>query len=932
MGVICVLVVIVDVDYIFCADCYIWVSQSDMIKTQTQRFFNEFSIRFHKEKVQYLEDNGYVVFSKALLLLFVSVFIIQPLFLAKVIESNPYRFLNGGWVNSFLYSFGIFCLLYFFGFIHCKTKKALISTLDISLFLLVVGVCVSLPSNLIFYPAIFYPINYLTIGALGWFCGSIFFSDEKNCKSFRSNFGKLFENIPSDINTDDPPSKKSSIILDLCISEIADKKKTVWDVDREGLNFFPLALNILSASQSISSNKSITIGINGCWGSGKSSLIDLIKEIKDRIGKETTLNDSDIEKDIVEQIKTAGIVDEIEILEFKPWLYPDENSLMQNFFKAWKDKIDDLRVQIAFEDYSQHLLSFQFASSKWDVFNLFRSKDSLSKTKKVITDYLKSSPVKYIVVIDDLDRVETNEILEVSKLTRAIADFPNTIYLLSYDRKYIDELLKERLKSENGVSFFDKIIQVEFKIPQATERQISNQLLTLLELNIDYIGKWDTVIDKATIQKLVKDIDELGIYQEFTPTIRDVKRFLNGLLLKYAALRSKSGLIEFNRLLAFEMCFYTHKEFYGTFFNARKKFKANLQKANRNRLNDLEGFFKYLKLDESYTHGMAKLINYSFNSLSPEQSIQLIDYYYSYDGIFNYSTDEFNYLMSLQDSSEVNVHLSKVVNEDLLLSFFKEATGMFVNLDDKNKSILSNRLNLLSEQLAKKKIALTIEVQRIIAEYIANQFSLVASNDKRAVDSFSAILLRTFSEFTVYKSSYNLEELKQYNRFILRTNNPYGSFSTYFMDRDDLYSEKLIPLNKKVELEVKHSMVNKFWRFGIIFTNNDTLPFYLFRHKIGYPLFHLHPSMNDSLGSSFYIDGKSEKTTGLVSVKNSGSFGVSIYREDGWTYLTLLNDDPNPDAVKTICIGEYSKAGVVAWADGKHDFSFDVTINVVENQ
>ena len=49
-----------------------------------------------------------------------------------------------------------------------------------------------------------------------------------------------------------------------------------------------------------------------------------------------------------------------------------------------------------------------------------------------------------VVVLDDIDRLETSEIRDVFKLVRLTANFPNIIYIVAFDRERVEEALGEQ--------------------------------------------------------------------------------------------------------------------------------------------------------------------------------------------------------------------------------------------------------------------------------------------------------------------------------------------------------------------------------------------------------------------------------------------------------------------------------------------------------
>lgn len=65
---------------------------------------------------------------------------------------------------------------------------------------------------------------------------------------------------------------------------------------------------------------------------------------------------------------------------------------------------------------------------------LKRKPKEVPQLKAEIAKLLQKSKRRVLFVIDDLDRLTPDEIREVFKVVKALADFPNVIYLLSFDK------------------------------------------------------------------------------------------------------------------------------------------------------------------------------------------------------------------------------------------------------------------------------------------------------------------------------------------------------------------------------------------------------------------------------------------------------------------------------------------------------------------
>lgn len=124
------------------------------------------------------------------------------------------------------------------------------------------------------------------------------------------------------------------------------------------------------------------------------------------------------------------------------------------------------------------------ASKLLNIFGKTLSNSALNKNIQKIKDDLvseiKKNNIKFIILIDDIDRLSTIDIQSVFKLVQSIADFPNTIYLLAFDYDIVTRALEE-VQKDNGESYLEKIIQTPFNLPVISEVKITQIFIS--ELN-----------------------------------------------------------------------------------------------------------------------------------------------------------------------------------------------------------------------------------------------------------------------------------------------------------------------------------------------------------------------------------------------------------------------------------------------------------------
>ena len=99
--------------------------------------------------------------------------------------------------------------------------------------------------------------------------------------------------------------------------------------------------------------------------------------------------------------------------------------------------------------------------------------------RKEITRLLAEQDKRLLVIVDDLDRLPKVDIRELFKLVRLTADFPNTTYLLAFDRPRVEAALGET--QGEGRAYLEKILQVTFDVPVLRGPDLTNFLLAEIQ-------------------------------------------------------------------------------------------------------------------------------------------------------------------------------------------------------------------------------------------------------------------------------------------------------------------------------------------------------------------------------------------------------------------------------------------------------------------
>lgn len=146
-------------------------------------------------------------------------------------------------------------------------------------------------------------------------------------------------------------------------------------------------------------------------------------------------------------------------------------------------------------------------------------KKSVSDVKQELSDAMATLSRPIIVVIDDIDRLTTTEILEVMQLVKANADFPKLVYLLLFERSIVETALNE-ISGDRGREFLEKIVQVGFHIPAASTTSIESILFEGLDKSLSFATSYDR-FDNSRWRKVY-----LNSISKYFENLRHVYRFL----------------------------------------------------------------------------------------------------------------------------------------------------------------------------------------------------------------------------------------------------------------------------------------------------------------------------------------------------------------------------------------------------------------------
>jgi KAP family P-loop domain len=113
--------------------------------------------------------------------------------------------------------------------------------------------------------------------------------------------------------------------------------------------------------------------------------------------------------------------------------------------------------------------------------DFIKTDDTVEKLQGELTKALAEQDRRFLIVIDDIDRLAPDEALLVFRLVKSVGRLPNVLYLLVFDRELAEAIVSERYPSE-GPHYLEKIIQAGFDVPQPRQTDLNNEMLRQIEL------------------------------------------------------------------------------------------------------------------------------------------------------------------------------------------------------------------------------------------------------------------------------------------------------------------------------------------------------------------------------------------------------------------------------------------------------------------
>lgn len=643
------------------------------------------------------------------------------------------------------------------------------------------------------------------------------------------------------------------------------------------------------------SKDKFVIGLNGKWGCGKTTVV----------------------KQVFDLLEDNNIMDEYLIVEFDPWRFDDDISILKGFLSEILEKINFYINAEEVDILISAVINIIFDNKNSSLSNFFTNElgniKKKTKIEDVVNNYLSCNNKKLLIVIDNLDRINGDKALFLIKCIESIVKFENTIYLLLYDEILLNKMLNDVFFTD-GNKYMDKIVQLKIDMPEV-DPIIINNIKNKVFKNL--------IIEKNAI---FSDLQNEELVFE---NIRELKRYINSLLSVRRTFSDNLNMIDSANLQYIKVMnsnlyydIWNNKKFfiyYDRPFELDFKYMGigNLNSSSKDYFDKLFSNPTNLKLKKTLSSMFPSVDNY-FNN--PEEcfkdSVNKL-----YDDSVNENRISNARYFDLYFTNNENLYIKIGNDAKKIISIINSKKNFSVLLNDRMLDYSSDELRFLFESLSLKSDELkeskyysfiiylfNFEIKLINFELSSKEGVITRINrlivkliSKLSIDDFDKLCnkwkikykyLNIFEEINFYYSSYK-NSRNSFNNFYNEMcnnilNNKINIYSVENYNRRNIYM--LYRYDQEKTKEYLKYVLNEY---NVLKFLSDIIDIVVDSDGIGY---------NYRLNSNMYKEiSKYVKIEKLIN----NYVGVKTYKEK--LILRVYNQFVNSDTNNNIYLDKYFK-------------------------
>ncbi len=251
----------------------------------------------------------------------------------------------------------------------------------------------------------------------------------------------------------------------------------------------------------------ITIGIQGDWGIGKTSLLNLIKERLEAITRSKrpiqlytitieTWQYSQLgeEKELTLAVLRAikrEVINQISDLQKKREMTERNKKLFRKLSRAvgvTASSILKEKLGIDTEKLHEAMSEEGGSAQEGEDDDALLLEELKKEFELAVREVTSAANAKIVIMLDDLDRLRPVKALELLEAVKNFMDVESVVFVLAIDYSVIKQGVKDKFGADAnefyGKSFFDKIIQVPYNMP-VSAYQIDRYVMHLMGWQLD---------------------------------------------------------------------------------------------------------------------------------------------------------------------------------------------------------------------------------------------------------------------------------------------------------------------------------------------------------------------------------------------------------------------------------------------------------------
>ena len=426
------------------------------------------------------------------------------------------------------------------------------------------------------------------------------------------------------------------------------------DVEYDLLNRQVVIKTIIRVISNLKNTSSFVISLSGKWGSGKTTIINNVKEY-------------------FSKSKSTIIIDDLDL-----WKYNDEEKLLYIIFLRILKVIN---LDNSFSSY--HWFKVMFNGLLEKQINLKFSLDSslvmteeIVGVKRIIEKELEQKDVRVVIVLDNLERVDSEKILILLKAISTVLKIDRIIYILLYDEEELKQIFDSKFKI--NFDYINKIVQLPLKLPIVEKDQLENISME--------------VIHKLTNHYSFEISEEaLKLFSNSIYDLRELKRKVNSI---FSYLDFSNKTINQSDLLLLELIKYDNYLLYTSIFNNPGYF------ISEDRI-FIENYYQYIFNPTDFNRSAKEFFEFIFSKEENKQFLPILCELFPYVKIWKNKQDRPEFIPTERTIiSEESKNLRrksiidhKVFNARFFGLFFSQSTNIFSDIDSSADAFIDS-LNL----------------------------------------------------------------------------------------------------------------------------------------------------------------------------------------------------------------------------------------------